>query len=64
MCESKVFLVKNGGRIKIMDAAIKVRDEGDKVVVVGLLGERKELENARITEINISEHEVLLAHRG
>jgi predicted RNA-binding protein len=61
MCESKVFLAKKDGKEKIMDSAINVREEGGKVVVLGLMGERRELQGARIVEINIDKHEVLLA---
>lgn len=60
MCESKVFLVKKDGRERIMDSAVNIREEGGKVVVLGLLGERREVPGARILEVNIDKHEVLL----
>lgn len=61
MCEAKVVLLKGDEREEIMQAALEVRDEGGKVVVVGMLGERKDVPGARIQEINIHDHEVLLA---
>lgn len=60
MCESRVYLLRGGKKEKVMDAAVSVKDEGGRVLVVGLLGERKELEKARISEISIDRHEVLL----
>jgi predicted RNA-binding protein len=63
MCEAKVLLQRGDGREEIMDAALEVRDEGNKVLVVGLLGEKREVQGAKIVEINIPRHEVLLAPR-
>lgn len=60
MCEAKVVLLKGDEREEIMKAAVEVRDLGGKVVVVGMLGERKEVPGARILEINIHGHEVVL----
>lgn len=60
MCEAKVVLLRGDEREEIMKAAVEVKDLGDKVVVVGMLGERKEVPGARILEINIHSHEVVL----
>ena len=55
-----MVLLKGDEREEIMKAAVEVKDLGDKVVVVGMLGERKEVPGARILEINIHSHEVVL----
>ncbi|MDP6459875.1 MAG: CooT family nickel-binding protein [Candidatus Hydrothermarchaeota archaeon] len=60
MCESRVYLLRGGKKEKIMDAAVLVKDEDGRVLVVGLLGERKELKKVRISEISVDHHEVLL----
>lgn len=53
----------NRDREEIMASALEVRDEGDKVVVIGMLGERRDVPGARIVEINIHNHEVLLVEK-
>mgnify|MGYP001200573277 CR=1 FL=1 len=55
-----VYLLRGGKKEMIMDAAVLVKDEGGSVLVVGLLGERKELKKVRISEISVDHHEVLL----
>lgn len=60
MCESKVFVVKGGKKEKIMDEAILVRDEGDRVVVGGLFGEKKEVKG-RIIEVDADRHEITIS---
>ncbi len=54
MCESKVYLNKE----KILDEAILITAEGNDLVVVGLLGERKEIKNARIIKMDMDRHEI------
>jgi predicted RNA-binding protein len=54
MCESKVYLNSK----KILDEVILITAEGDDLVIVGLLGERKEVKNARITKMDMDRHEV------
>jgi hypothetical protein len=38
MCESRVYLLRGGKKEKVMDAAVSVKDEGGRVLVVGLEG--------------------------
>ena len=63
MCEANVYLLRGDEREEVMRAAVEVRDEGGRVVVVGMLGKRREVPGARIVEIDIHDHEVLLAPR-
>ncbi len=61
MCESKLYLLENGQRTKVMDEAILVREKEGKVVAVGVLGERREFEGARIVEIDMDRHSITIA---
>ncbi len=60
MCESKVFLIEGGKKEKLMDEAVIVKDEGGKITLVGLLGERKEIKNARIAGVDAEKHEIFI----
>ncbi|MEE8403228.1 MAG: CooT family nickel-binding protein [Candidatus Hydrothermarchaeaceae archaeon] len=60
MCESKVFLIKDGKKEKVMDEASLVRVEGGMVVAIGLFGERKEVEG-EIVEVDAERHEVVIS---
>ena len=61
MCESRLYLLENGQRTKVMDEAILVREKRGKVVAVGMLGERLEFEGARIVEIDMDRHSITIA---
>lgn len=63
MCESSVYLVKEGSKEKIMDEAILIDDEGDKIVVVGILGERKEILGGKIVKMDMGKHEILITKK-
>jgi predicted RNA-binding protein len=61
MCESRLYLLENGQRTKVMDEAILVREKDGKVVAMSLLGERREFEGARIVEIDMDRHSITIA---
>ncbi|MFQ5975561.1 MAG: CooT family nickel-binding protein [Candidatus Hydrothermarchaeales archaeon] len=63
MCESSVYLVYDKGKEKIMDEALLIEDEGDKLVIVGILGERKEIKEAKIVKLDMNKHEVLISKK-
>ena len=63
MCESSVYLVKEGSKEKIMDEAILIDDEGDKLVVVGILGGRKEILGGKIVKMDMGKHEILITKK-
>ncbi len=60
MCESTVFLEENGDLVEIMQEVVKIEQKQNKIVCIGLLGERKEVENAIIMEANLMEHRIVL----
>lgn len=60
MCESKVFLIEGGKKEKLMDEVVLVKDEDSKITLVGLLGERKEIKNARIAGVDAGKHEIFI----
>ncbi|XHH07695.1 MAG: CooT family nickel-binding protein [Candidatus Bathyarchaeia archaeon] len=49
MCEFNVFLDGN----KVFSDVIYVKVDGDKVTVKSIVGEAKEFNNVKITEINV-----------
>ncbi|WP_456474963.1 CooT family nickel-binding protein [Candidatus Pyrohabitans sp.] len=61
MCESKLYLLENGQKTKVMDETILVREKEGKVVAVGVLGERLDFENARIVEIDMDRHSITIS---
>jgi|Deesub1362A_J573_1020465.scaffolds.fasta_scaffold03700_6 predicted RNA-binding protein len=61
MCESKLYLLENGQKTKVMDEAILVREKEGKVIAVGVLGERLDFEGARIVEIDMDRHTITIA---
>ncbi len=63
MCESSVYLVKEGSKEKIMGDAILIDDDGDRLVVVGILGERKEILGGKIVKMDMSKHEILITKK-
>ncbi|MHC1579290.1 MAG: CooT family nickel-binding protein [Candidatus Alkanophagales archaeon] len=60
MCESSVFLERDGSRELIMEEAVEVVAEGSNVRVIGLLGERREV-RGRIKEVNLTKHQIVIA---
>jgi predicted RNA-binding protein len=60
MCESKVYL-RNGTDIeKVADEAVEVCEENGSVIVVGLFGERVEIKDVRIIEVDARKHVIYL----
>ncbi len=63
MCESSVYLLKDGQRTLVMAEAVKVLVSGATVTCIDTLGERKVLERAELVEANLLRHEILLRSR-
>ena len=60
MCESAVFIIKDGKKEKIMDEAAFVKDDGQKIIIGGLFGEIKEVKG-KIIEVNADRHEIIIS---
>ena len=60
MCESAVYLEEDGELSEIMQEVVKIEQKQNRIVCVGLLGEKKEVENAVIKEANLMEHRIVL----
>lgn len=62
MCEATVYLKGKSGQKKLMDNVAVIKPEADNIILVDLFGERREVK-AKISEIKLVEHEVILEER-
>ena len=60
MCESTVLLDKNGNLETIMENVTRIDVFPDKVVCLGILGEREEIADVMILEANLMDHKIIL----
>lgn len=63
MCESTVYLMKGSEKSLLKAETSKVFIEDDRVVCVGPFGEKLEVENAELSEINLMKHEIILRRK-
>ena len=59
MCEAIVYLNKNGKQETLMENVVTIRPEADRLILVDLFGERREV-TAAIKEVKLLEHQVIL----
>ncbi len=59
MCEARVFLVSDDNEKEIMRDVVLVQPEGDKFLLVNLLGEQKLVRGA-IKKIDFIRHKLVL----
>lgn len=60
MCESRVYLEKDGKLEHLMNNVVIMRpEENGKIFLVSLLGEQKVVE-AKVKEIKLLEHKIIL----
>jgi predicted RNA-binding protein len=64
MCESAVYLEKDGDPELIMENVAKIDILGDRIVCYGLLGERKEVAGVFVSKADLMAHRILLARTG
>ncbi len=60
MCESKLYLIEGEEKKLIMEEAVLVKEKESKVIAVGLLGQREDIEGARIVEVDSDRHIIVL----
>ena len=60
MCESSVFIEKEGNRELLMEEVVHVDIDGEEIKLTGILGETQET-RGRITEINLMKHIIVIA---
>jgi predicted RNA-binding protein len=56
MCESRVYLDDD----LIVEDAIRIEVEGDKIVIYDILGDRKEI-NGKLKLIDLKEHKIFIS---
>ena len=63
MCQSNAFIVKaNGEEVKILEDVATILPKGEKLHLINLFGE-EEIVDAKIKEINLLTHRILLEER-
>ena len=62
MCESSVFIRRNGGEELLAEDVARVVPEGDQIRVITLLGEEHRVA-ADLVEIDLMSHRILLQER-
>ena len=63
MCESTVYLLKGSEKVLIMSEVARIIVNGDSVTCIDVLGERRVVTDARLTEANLLNHEIILKPR-
>jgi len=64
VCQSSVFIVKEDGREElVMEDVSIIKPQGDQILMVGMLGERKQV-SAKIKELQLMEHRIVLEEIG
>jgi predicted RNA-binding protein len=59
VCQSNAYLVKNGQEQLVMEDVSLIKPQGDELLLVGILGETKQLK-VRIRELQLMDHRILL----
>ena len=60
MCESNIYMRKDGEEEKILEDVEILKPEGDIIFLANVYGEQKRVK-ARLVSINFAEHKVILA---
>lgn len=59
MCEATVYLVKDGGTETLLSDVVRVKRDGDELILTSLLGERK-IVRGRIAEADFLAHTIAI----
>jgi predicted RNA-binding protein len=60
MCESSVFIEKEGGRELLMEEVVHIAVDGEDIKLTGILGDIRAIKG-RIAEINLMKHTIVIA---
>jgi len=60
MCESTVVLLKNGQKEIIMEDVARIFFSPEGVKLMDIMGETTTVDNVKITEANLMDHELIL----
>lgn len=63
MCEANAYLIKDGKEELIMEAVDILRPESGGIYVQGIFGDQRWVK-ARIKEMNLVDHRILLVEEG
>jgi predicted RNA-binding protein len=59
VCQSSVYLVKDGREELVMEDVSVIKPQGEELLLVGMLGEKKQVK-AKIKELQLMDHRILL----
>jgi len=60
MCESTVYVVSGSEKKLVMAEVARIIVDGENVICVDTLGERRTIDHSRISEANLVKHEIIL----
>lgn len=63
MCESTIIVQNEETREELMKDVIKVRVKDDVLTLIDITGDRKELSDMKIIEIDSLKHEIILTRK-
>jgi len=58
MCESNVYLIKNGKEELVFKEVMKIVPEGDEFILYGILGDFQRIKG-KIKELNLLAHKIV-----
>ncbi len=59
MCQSSVYLVKDGREELVMEDVSVLKPQGEEILLIGMLGEKKQIK-AKFKELQLMDHRILL----
>ena len=64
MCESNVYLLKNGREEILVENVDSLKLSGDSIVLKSIFGEETTIDAAVVVEMHLSAHRIVLEQRG
>lgn len=59
MCESAVYIIKNGQEQLVLESVEKLEVNGDQIRLQNIFGEKKELK-AKVRSFSMNDHKIIL----